>query len=262
MYPQLGQAVSDHSVIFRDLAERVRRSDLAILDVVYGVDPQKTALQIRGYHKRLTGVMTDGSKYEGTGYKALDPETFYWAHATFLDMMYTFVDRFIRRLSDAEREQLFQESRRWYSMYGVDDSVQPNNYDEFRQYWDRTVRDELVGHTKVARYTVGYVRKGITRAVTPPPSVPPWLWKRVMAPAIDTFYSFIGAGGLDPVMREKLDISWSRGQQRRYDAFCAAFRAVNPLWERVAPLGWRYVPQAVAAFRREGADPRRVCAAR
>jgi len=256
MYPQLGQAVSDHSVIFKDLAERVRRSDLAILDAVYGSDPRATALKIRNYHKPLKGVMSDGSKYDGTPYKALDPETFYWAHATFLDMMYTFADRFIRRLSPAEKEQLFQESRAWYSLYGVDDSAQPSSYAEFREYWDRNLREELVGHTKVARYTVGYVRKGITRAVPPPPQVPSWLWKKVLAPTIDRVYAFIGAGGLDPILREKLDIPWSRGQQRRYDLFCAAFRALDPLWERFAPLRWRYVRQAVDAFDREGVDPR------
>ncbi len=260
MYPQLGQAVSDHSVIFSNLAERVRRSDLAILDAVYGTSPAAVGIKIRNFHKPLQGLMSDGSKYDGTPYKGLDPETFYWAHATFLDMMYTFTERFIRPLTPAEKEQLFQESRDWYSLYGVDDSAQPSSYAEFVEYWDRNLREELVGHTKVARYTVGYVRKGITRAVPQPAGVPPWLWNRVLAPTIDRVYAFIGAGGLDPILREKLDISWTGGQQRRYRLLCATFRALNPLWERLAPTRWRYVPQAAEAFAREGVDPRDISA--
>lgn len=258
MYPQLGQAVSDHSVIFKDLFERLKRSNPPIMDSIYGVESEKAGLKIRNFHKSLKGVMSDGSKYDGTPYKGLDPETYYWAHATFLDMVFSYVERFIRPLSFAEKEQIFQESRDWYSLYGVDDSAQPETYLEFQAYWDRIVRDELIGHTKVAQYTVGYITKGITRALPRPQAIPPWLWSRIMAPSIDTFFAFLGAGGLDPVMREKLGITWTSAQDRRYRTFCAVLRAINPLWERLAPLEWRYQPQAVAAFRREGVDPRKI----
>lgn len=256
MYPQLGQAVSDHSVIFTSLLERVQRSTGPIMASLYGSEPEKTGIRVRNYHKPLVGTVNDSSAYHGTAYTGLDPETFYWAHATFVDGVFTCVERFIKRLSDEEKEQLFQESRDWYSIWGVVDSFQPRTYPEFVEYWERNVRDELVGDSRVARFTNGYIKKGITRAFPQPPGVPPAVWSKVIAPMIDSFAAFLGAGGLDPVMREKLKISWTGRQQRRYDRFSAAIRVLGPLWER-APLAWRYDPVAVAAFKREGIDPRR-----
>nr|WP_231896991.1 oxygenase MpaB family protein [[Mycobacterium] stephanolepidis] len=125
-------------------------------------------------------------------------------------------------------------------------------------YWDRIVEDELVGDTRVARYTVGYITKGISRAFPPPAVVPTWLWNRLLAPALDRVAAFLGAGGLDPALRGKLDIPWSDRQEIRYRRFCAAVRAVGPAWERLAPLHLRYSEQAVAGFRREGIDPRKI----
>jgi uncharacterized protein (DUF2236 family) len=258
MYPQLGQAVSDHSVIFTNLFARVQRSVPRIMEAVYGEAPTKTGLQIRNFHKPLTGTMSDGSKFHGQAYSGLDPETFYWAHATFLDSIFVTCERFIRPLSDDEKEQMFQESRDWYSLYGVDPTGTPATYDEFMQYWDRAVAEDLVGHTKVAQYTVGYITKGITRAFPRPQAIPKPLWDKLFAPMINTLAAFLGAGGLDDALRDKLGISWSAGQDRRYRRFCAAVRAIGPAWERLAPLKWRYAPEAVAGFQREGIDPRQI----
>jgi uncharacterized protein (DUF2236 family) len=259
MHPQLGQAVSEHSVIFHDLFERVRRSAPQILASLYSASPEAGALRIRNFHKSLKGTMPEGSRFAGTPYKGLDPETFYWAHATFLDMTYACVERFVRPLTLAEKEQLFQESRDWYSLYGVEDSAQPSSYLEFREYWDRTVREDLLGDTRIAQYSVGYMKgKGLTRAFPVPRSMPPWLWHKVVAPAVDSFAAFIGAGGLDPDLREKLGVEWTHRQERRYARFCKALRLVGPAWERFAPLRWRYAPEAVEAFERTGTDPRKI----
>ncbi|BAX96215.1 hypothetical protein MSTE_00880 [Mycobacteroides stephanolepidis] len=140
MYPQLGQAVSDHSVIFTNLFERVRRSLPPIANTVYGNTPVKTGLQIRNFHKPLAGVMSDETRYHGSAYKGLDPETFYWAHATFIDQIVTGVERFIKPLSNSEKEQIFAESRDSYSLYGVNASFEP-----------RTMRSSCATGTALSR---------------------------------------------------------------------------------------------------------------
>lgn len=259
MHPQLGQAVSDHSEIFTNLLARVQRSLPPIYSSVYGPTPEKTAVQIRNFHKPLKGtVRADSSPFHGTAYHGLDPQTFYWAHATFVDMVYSGVERFIKPLSLAEKEQIFQESRLWWSLYAVAAPAQPETYLEFQEYWDRVVDDELIGDTKVAQYTVGYISKGLTRAFPRPSGIPAPIWNRVLAPTINAFASFLGAGGLDPALRRKLGIDWSSAQDRRYRAFCATIRRIGPLWERFAPLDRRYVREAIAGFQREGVDPRRI----
>ena len=118
-------------------------------EAVYGRCPEKTGLQIRNFHKPPVRNVSDGSKFDGQPYSGLDPQTFDRAHATFLDMLYQTTERFIRRLTDAEKEQIFQESRDWYSLYGMDDAGTPSTYREFcdstwiassRRTWSATPR--------------------------------------------------------------------------------------------------------------------------
>lgn len=257
MHPQLGQAVSDHSLIFENLFERVRRSAGPILSTIYGEAPEKTAIRVRNYHRALSGTV-QGSKYDGTRYEGLDPETFYWAHATFVHVYILVADRFIKRLSRAEKEQMYAEACDWFSLYGMDASVQPATYGEFEEYWERMVREELVGDSRVAQYTCGFIKKGVSRVIPKPQQMPDWMWSRVVAPSIDSFVTMMGAGALDSVMREKLDIPWSRRQAVIYPIVCAVIRALGPIYERRVPLEKRYYPEAVEGFKREGIDPRTI----
>jgi uncharacterized protein (DUF2236 family) len=86
--------------------------------------------------------------------------------------------------------------------------------------------------------------------------VPAPLWSALMAP-LNTFASFLGAGGLDPALRDKLQIVWTAAQERRYQRFCSIIRAAGVVWE-LAPLKWRYDPAAVEGFHRLGVDPRQI----
>lgn len=260
MYPQLGQGASDHSVVFSDLLGRIKRSKPQIARSVYGPDAEKIAIKVRNYHVPLVGTVQDGSKYDGTPYRGLDPETFYWAHATFVDFVMMGVDLFIKRLSPAEREQMFQESRRWYSMWGVDDSAQPSTYAEFTEYWNRVVEEDLIGDSRIAQFSVGFIEKGLSRGLPKPPSVPDVVWKRLVSPVIDAGAAFLGAGMLDPVVRERLGVAWTPRQKRRFQRMCATVRALSAVYDRL-PLGWRYDRIAVDAFKREGIAPNKITVA-
>ena len=105
MLPALGQGVQDHSVWFAETLARLQRSIPPIYDTVYGADPGATGRQVRDFHRPIRGRLPDGSPYS-----ALNPETYYWAHACFVEHLITATDTFIRRLSRAEKEQLFAES--------------------------------------------------------------------------------------------------------------------------------------------------------
>ena len=93
---QLGQAVLDHSVIFDDFLGRARRTGPPVMKTVYSTEPQKWGRTVRDFHRDIKGTISDGSRYH-----ALNPELFYWAHATFVDQVLYITDTFIRRLSYA-----------------------------------------------------------------------------------------------------------------------------------------------------------------
>ena len=141
---QLGQGVLDHSVIFSDTLGRAKRTAPPLMNTVYSDDPHQWGRTVRDFHKPIKGTVSDGSRYH-----ALNPELFYWAHATFVDQVLYNTDMFIRRLSHAEKEQIFDESKVWYSLYGVSDRGQPQTYDDFVDYWDGML-ERFVPHKTVA----------------------------------------------------------------------------------------------------------------
>ncbi len=140
MLPALGQGVLDHSVFFSDTFARVKRSAGPILDTVYGAERSaETGRKVRDYHHDIKGTMPDGTRYH-----ALDPETYYWAHATFLDNMLYGIETFIRPLSDAEKRRIYEESKTWFRMYGVSDRAMPDDWEAFQAYWKRMLDEEIV----------------------------------------------------------------------------------------------------------------------
>ena len=114
MYPEHGAGVEENSILLREPLQRVARSVYPIMGVVYDGDrAAETGAQIKGFHHDIKGV--DG---QGRRYHALNPDTFYWAHATFFMLIIKTADYFCGGLTEAEKHQLFDEHVQWYRMYG------------------------------------------------------------------------------------------------------------------------------------------------
>ncbi|HEV7931842.1 MAG TPA: oxygenase MpaB family protein [Actinomadura sp.] len=246
LLPALGQGVYDHSVFFTETIARLRRSAGPILDVVYaGPRAHDTGLRIRDWHKDVKGVDEQGRRYH-----ALDPGTFFWAHATFFDHMLYGTETFVGPLSERDKERLYEESLRWFRLYGVGGRSMPPDWEGFQAYWDRMLAEELEPH-RTARYGVGFVTKGLPR----PRRVPAPVW-RAVHPPLHALARFLTVGGLPPRARELLGLGWSAADERRHRRFAAVVRRVWPL----LPRRLRYVKAARRAFARDGA-PRRPPAA-
>ncbi|WP_347955300.1 oxygenase MpaB family protein [Gordonia aichiensis] len=242
---QLAQGVEDHSVIFADFLGRARRTGPPIMRTVYSDEPQQWGRRVRDFHRDIKGTISDGSRYH-----ALNPELYYWAHATFVDQVLFITDTFIRRLSDEEKAAIFEESKTWYQLYGVSARSQPQTYEEFRLYWDRMC-DKFVP-TRTIMYATGYLRKGVPG----PAWLPSPVWRIVSAP-LNAFLQTIIVGTLPDQMKRVCELDWSPRRQRRFDRFAATMRALNPLFNRL-PLRILYVKWAVEGWERTGVDPRRI----
>ncbi|MDL9944838.1 oxygenase MpaB family protein [Gordonia sp. ABSL11-1] len=240
---QLGQAVLDHSVIFDDFLGRARRTGPPVMKTVYSTEPQRWGRTVRDFHRDIKGTIGDGSRYH-----ALNPELFYWAHATFVDQVLFITDTFIRRLSHAEKVQIFEESKIWYELYGVSARSQPQTYDEFVEYWDDML-DRFVPHKTVV-YATGYIRQGLPR----PKKIPAPVWKVLSAP-LNAFTRTVVVGTVPQQMRDVCGLEWDDKREKRFQRFAAIMRALNPVFNRL-PLKWLYVPWAYQAWREIGVDPR------
>jgi uncharacterized protein (DUF2236 family) len=240
MLPALGRGVEEHSVWFDETLARLQRSIPPIFNTVYGADGRAAGHEVRDFHKPIKGRLPDGSPYS-----ALNPDTYYWAHACFVEHLITATDTFIRRLDEEEKEQIFRESITWFERYGVSSRGTPQTYAEFVDYFEQALEERLVAH-RTASYGVGYATKGWPR----PQWVPGPVWWLVRRP-VNAVSSSLTIGGMPPRGREILGLPWNATRERRYQRFAAMSRAVDGLYQRL-PGRYRMHPIPLRAFKREG----------
>lgn len=236
MHPKLAAGVWDHSDFFGERWERLSRSLYPISGVVFDGDPA-TGKQVRDYHLTIKGTMADGQRYH-----ALDPDVFYWAHATFWYGNVRCAEVFGPPITEADKRALFEESRVWYSMYGVSMRPCPDTYEEFLEYWDHMCRRVLRDHDAV--------RTVLDITQLPPPPwmkawMPLWLWRRQVK-VVQRLFLWLTAGLYDEPIREMMGMSWSATDERRFRRFG---RAVD-LAHRLVPARYRLHPRPRDAFDR------------
>jgi uncharacterized protein (DUF2236 family) len=223
MHPAIGAGVVDHSAFFREPWDRVIRSVPQILGVVYNPDPEKLGHRVRDYHRRITGV-----DHLGRPYRALDPDTFWWAHATFQNAVEQVIDRFdARRLGDPEREELYLDGVEWYRRYGVSMGPVPTDHAAFRQAWRRHC-DEVLELTPAAARVIDIVLHD--RSINAP-FLPQWLG--ALRPVIATrLLRLTAIGGLPDPLRRRFSIPWGTDKEIQYRLVQVAVRGA-----------WRYLPE-------------------
>lgn len=239
---QIGQGLYEHSRVWTDVAGRGRRTAYNMMQVIYSDSQDHWGGQIRDFHKPVKGTMPDGSRYH-----ALNPELWYWIHATFVDLIIYGTDTFIRRLSHEEKAQIFEESKGWYRLYGISDRAQPDTYEEFLEYWDDMVARAVP--TQTVMHGTGYIRRGLPR----PRRIPRVVWNVVSAP-LNAYTQTMLVGTLPPHLREVCGLEWSDQKERRFQRATATLRALNPVISRL-PMRLRYNSHAVRAFERTGVKP-------
>ncbi|KAA5838139.1 oxygenase MpaB family protein [Saccharopolyspora hirsuta] len=237
MHPQLGAGVEEHSRFFDERWERLYRSLYPIGGVVYdGPRAEQTARQVRGYHNTIKGVDKHGRPYH-----ALNPDTYFWAHATFLVMPILVNEHFGEPLTEEQKEQIYAEGVQWYRLYGMSMRPVPPDWPSFQRYWDHMCR-EVLEDNKATRDVLDISRIG------KPPLLrwlPTPLWKLARIP-ISRGFVWLTVGLYDQAIRDKLGYRWTARDER---ILRVLGRALALAW-RLVPFERRYHPRARAAWRR------------
>ncbi|MBB4683346.1 oxygenase MpaB family protein [Amycolatopsis jiangsuensis] len=237
MHPGLGAGVEQHSRFFAERWQRLFRSLYPIGGVVYdGPGAAHTALEVRGYHDRIKGVDAQGRRYH-----ALDPETFYWAHATFFVSTILIADHFMGGIGEPEKRRLFEEHVRWWRMYRMTMRPVPESWEDFQRYWKHMCA-EVLEDNKATRDVLDL------RGIAKPPFLP-WLPDPLWRPAaalIARGFVWLTVGLYDPEVRELLGYRWSARDERVHRRAGKLIDAVFGL----VPHDRRYHPRARAGWRR------------
>jgi uncharacterized protein (DUF2236 family) len=235
MHPQLGAAVEQHSSFFRERWPRLLRSLYPIGGVVFDGDRAPlTGAEVRDYHITIKGVDAAGRRYH-----ALNPDVFYWAHATFFVGTLIVAERFCGGITEDERRRLFDEHITWYQMYGMSMRPVPQTWEEFQAYWDHMCR-EVLENNWAAREVLN-----LGQLPKPPfaPWLPDWLWA-VQRKFVSRFFVWLTVGLYDPPVRELMGYTWSTRDEwlhRRFGRLVHLLFSLLPPRKRMHPRargGW------------------------
>ena len=88
----ISRSLVQHSNVFDNEVARLVRSAFPIIRTIY--EGPEVGVMIRDFHKDIKGTHPDGSRYH-----PLNPDVYYWAHATFAAMPYQLAGNFMDPLT-------------------------------------------------------------------------------------------------------------------------------------------------------------------
>jgi uncharacterized protein (DUF2236 family) len=230
MLPGLGAGVTDHSNFFDDPYDRIFRSIPYIWGSIFseGDEAERRGHEIRDFHPDIKG--TDD---QGRSYHALDPEVFWWAHATFTWEMFRAQELYFPgRLDRSQQEQLYAETVTWFRRYGVSDRAVPPTLDAF---WARF--EEICTHELERTPAVSWV---LDPETNPGPSAEPHLpgplraFDGVALHVRKQLVRRLVIGGMPDVVRRRFDLRWTHADRVAFAGLCGTIRASGPAIRRGA----------------------------
>lgn len=229
MLPGLGAGVTDHSNFFDDPYDRIYRSIPYIWRSIFADDAEgdMQGREIRDFHPEIKGVDEHGNRYH-----ALDPDIFWWAHATFTWEFFRARELYFPwPLSRRQHEQLYAETVTWYRRYGVSDRPVPPTLEAFWARFDQIVRDELE-LTPAVQWVLDPDTNSTASAE--PPTLPGPLapLSPLVAKLGTEVVRVLVYGGLPDAVRRRFDFPWSNADRVAFASLCAALRASSPAIKR------------------------------
>ena len=240
-HPLIAAAIHDHSMVMTHPFQRAIHTIRLTQRKAFGSDivAHDAARTINRLHAHVQGTLpVDAGAYsQGTHYRAHDPQLLLWVHATLIVTSLKAYVLLIGPLSDAEKERFYQESKARVRLLGIPPGVLPGTLSDLEQYVDEMLTSN---HLTVAPQANQLVQK----VLFPTSS----LSFRLLA----RFNLFVTCALLPPPFREMYGLQWNHYQQRTFDHFAQATRAIVrslPEYLRVLPSTQRMMRQSRDAQR-------------
>jgi uncharacterized protein (DUF2236 family) len=155
------------------------------------------ARHINRLHATVTGTINQASAGQhpvGEPYTGMDPDGLLWVQVSFVDSMLSAYEHFVGPLSDAEREQYWQESLRYAKRLGLTDATLPASYAAMQTYLRESIASGEVAVSPGART--------VAHTVLYPPL--PWYRQRLWG-----IVRLITSGQLPGELRKGYGLRWT-----------------------------------------------------
>ncbi|MBI3204417.1 MAG: DUF2236 domain-containing protein [Myxococcales bacterium] len=241
-HPFVAHAIDQHSRTRSDPLGRFQRTFESVHAMVFGDwdTVLRHARRVHAIHGRVTGEIGEdvGAFARGARYHANDQGALVWVWATLIDGALETHELVLGTLSAADREQYYQESKRFARLFGISDDALPANLAAFRDYVRSMLESDVIRVGAPAREIAGFLFQSRRVGFRP-------LFRSLEA---------LTAGLLPAHLREQFGLPWRPADRAVFHATVAALRRTYPHW----PRRLRYVPAYVRAHRRlrglEGPD--------
>jgi len=223
-HPKVAQGALDHSAYAEDPFGRVFRTVGAMSVLLVGTTREVNAMarNINRIHLSVKGTLNDaaGAHPAGEAYDAMDPDALLWVHVSFVESMLSAYQTFVGPLTDAEREQYWQESLRYAHRLGLTDAMLPKNYKAVQEY----VR-EAIASGEVA---VGPGARTVAQTILYPPL--PWYRQRMWG-----LVRLITGGQMPPEIWRGYGLRWTWAHGLAFRLVAGALRLMR--WVFPGSLG-------------------------
>ncbi|MFZ5757039.1 MAG: oxygenase MpaB family protein [Pseudomonadota bacterium] len=214
-HPAVGAGVWQHSAFREDPWKRLREIRESGRRFMYsGPDAARAeGVRLRELHRDIKGTDSHGRRYH-----ALNPETYGWVHAVFLDTTITAHALFGTPLTRAEQRLLFCEWREGGHFFGLREQDLPRTLEEYEAFWDHAMR-----HTVEWSDILAYLLDPDMPVPPAPPALsllPAPLWRGLWKPLQQRMH-LLTLGSLPPVLRERFPehLPWGDGDAARFAAW-------------------------------------------
>ncbi|MGB2247886.1 MAG: oxygenase MpaB family protein [Alcanivorax sediminis] len=160
-HPWVSQAIDQHSQTQTDPMGRLQRTFLNVHSMVFGNLDQvlESAVRVHNIHAKITGQVSEstGRTKKKTEYFANQVEALLWVHATLWIVALHVHELFYGAVTQAEREQYYDESKLFAFLFGIPEEAMPENWDAYVAWFNEVVDSDLLAVGKVGRELVDYL---------------------------------------------------------------------------------------------------------